>query len=754
MRVLHNAVMTHLKSFQRRVFAIFLLACMSINTLSAQPIISPLSTPLSSPLSSTNARPKVALVLSGGGARGLAHIGVLKVLEELQIPVDLVVGTSMGAVIGGAYAAGHSLSELEALANKTAWSDLLLYRAPREELLYRRRQEDHRVPSRIDMGLDKNGLVAPASTLGSTALEVMLRQVSARVSQVPNTSLLPVPFRAIATDLLTGEMQVLDGPSLFHVMRASMAVPGVFAPLEVEGKVLVDGGLVRNLPVDIARQLGAEIIIAVNVGTPLLQRDEVKSAIGVAQQMINILTEQNVRTSIGELRERDILITPDLAGIGFLDFSKPADAVARGELAARKLAESLQRYGKAPDFAAWLEKRTRTSGDAPTFEVGNVVIAGETRANKELLASRFGLKSGDKAEPAALEAGLTRVIGVGEFDRVNLTVVGSGAKRDIVLMPVESALAGNRVRLGLRLESDLRDTNSFSVMAQHTMPWVTSTGGEWNNFVQVGAKARLESEFYLPLSAGSRWFVAPSVAYEASQFDAYNAAQQRTARVGYSTAYAGIYGGYRLANLGEIRVGFGNFRFGAKPLIPEGGSASAVSGAGVSLELNIDTLDSATFPTSGYFVNLSATELRSAVAPVRTSELLAQKAWRLDNWALQAHAEFSRTTFGSAPNSLGGFLRLSGTPTQSLSGARTVLLRGVAARSIGQMPTGLGGAIRLGLSLEAGGASGSTQRLALSNFERAVTGFIAIDTRLGPIFVGAGHTFGRGSGVYVFLGRP
>ncbi|MBU6438046.1 MAG: patatin-like phospholipase family protein, partial [Betaproteobacteria bacterium] len=471
-------------------------------------------------------------------ARGLAHVGVLKVLQDLHVPVDMVVGTSMGAVVGGAFAAGHSLDGLEKLALHTPWPELLRDRPPREELAYRRRQEDLQLPSRIDFGLDSTGLRGPSSTLGSFALEQVLREVSNRVSQVSDTDRMPLPFRAVATDLANGEARVMHGPSLFDVMRASMSVPGAFTPIEVQGHLLADGGLVRNLPVDVARAMGADVIIAVNVGTPLLPRDQVVGALGVAQQMFNILTEQNVQASLRQLTPRDVLITPDLTGIGFLDFSRPALAIERGEQAARALAPQLQALAEpAAQYAQWNLRRTQPRFDDAAFQLSKLEIDGKLRADKAALAREFGLKPGDMVRPQDIETGITRLLGLGDYDRVEVHTVGSGAARELVVLPIESPLATNRLRLGLRLESDFRDTNTFSVLLQHTLPWVNRRGGEWRNFVQIGQLRRFETEFYQPLSNSSHWFVAPSLRYQASSRDLYSG-RTRVARLGYSIASA------------------------------------------------------------------------------------------------------------------------------------------------------------------------------------------------------------------------
>src|SRR4051812_5467175 len=291
--------------------------------------------------SSGTARPRIALVRSGGGARGFAHIGVLRVLRELHVPVDIVVGTSMGSVIGGAFAAGASVGELEQMARDTDWDSVIADRPARDDLAFRRREEDILLPSRIEFGVNRNGVTLPPAAAGNAALELALHRVLPPGTRDKPVSQLALPFRSVASDLVTGTLVELVDTPLFLTMRASLAVPGVFAPVRVNHRLVVDGGLVRNLPVDMARAMGADIVIAVNVGTPLAPEKDLRSAIGVAQQMLQILTEQNVQRSIRELQPQDILVAPDLNGVSFLDFKNYETAMRAGEQAARALATRL-----------------------------------------------------------------------------------------------------------------------------------------------------------------------------------------------------------------------------------------------------------------------------------------------------------------------------------------------------------------------------------------------------------------------------
>ena len=256
------------------------------------------------------ARPRICLVLSGGGARGAAHVGVVKILEQMRVPVDCVVGTSMGAIVGAAYASGSTLPEMEDLLGTLSTRLLFKELPPREERSIHQKLDDARNLS-PELGLGSEGLLLPKGLVSGVQLESVLR----RLSKAPGFHRfddLPIPYRAVATDLTTGKPVVLSQGELASAMRASMSVPGVVDPVRLEGRLLVDGGLTNNLPVDVARAMGADVVIAVNLGTPLLRAEQLNSIVGVTGQMINILTEQNVQASLASLRPGDILILPQL----------------------------------------------------------------------------------------------------------------------------------------------------------------------------------------------------------------------------------------------------------------------------------------------------------------------------------------------------------------------------------------------------------------------------------------------------------
>jgi NTE family protein len=704
-------------------------------------------------------RPKIGLVLSGGGARGLAHIGVLRVLEEMQVPVDLIVGTSMGAVVGGAYASGRSVDELEALVKSAAWNAILADRPARDRLSIRRREDDERLPSRIEFGFNlQRGAMLPGGAAGNGQLEATLSSLLPAAMAEEPLRKLPIPFRAVATDLLSGAMLDQADTPLFLALRASMAVPGVFAPLRVNGRPLVDGGLVRNLPVDIARQLGADIIIAVNVGTPLLEDREITSAVMVANQMLQILTEQNVQRSLRELRPQDIIIDPDLPGMGFMDFYRADEAMATGRRAALAAGARLEALAAPADQAAIQSRRLAPPESAlPALPLAELTISGTRRLNAEALKAELALPPGTPVGRNELNRAVEQLEGTGDFERIETEIDDRDGRRSVEFRLTEADWAASRVRLGLELYSNFADANSYSLVAMHVANWLNRWGAELRSVARIGSTRGLNTEFYQPLGPGSRWFASAKLGYEAGNNDVFNQGQ-RALRLSSSLTSAQLELGHRVAGLGDLRFGVGRLRASDEvvlPVLPENGRRSQTYGQQY-LELHTDTLDSLAFPSRGQWTTARIEWLHPrGEDSVINAWLLGLSAFRLGEWAGQLYGEFAHAERGQA-RSLGGYLRLSGTPDGSLVGENMVLARVVMARRIGEMPVGLGGAVRIGFSLEAGavgaGAGLKFSNVPRSGWKQAISGFLSVDTRFGPFYLALGTTRQGETAAYLLLG--
>ncbi|WP_229262093.1 patatin-like phospholipase family protein [Duganella guangzhouensis] len=710
------------------------------------------------PDASIKPRPKIALVLSGGGARGFAHIGVLRALQELRVPVDFVVGTSMGSVVGGAYAAGTSVDQLEQLVRRTDWNAVVADRPPRDELFYRRREEDLLLPSRIEFGVHSDGVSLPPAAAGNEALELALTSVLPAGARDKPANLLQLPFRSVASDLVTGELVELSDAPLFLAMRASLAVPGVFAPVRVNERLLVDGGLVRNLPVDVAREMGADIIIAVNVGTPLAPEKELVSAVSVAQQMLQILTEQNVQRSLRELRPNDVLLQPNLGGIGFLDFGRYDRAMKEGEAAVRAMSDKLVKLAlPEAQYAAYETKRLSAPVSIDqSVQLAKLEVAPSGRINPKELEVQTGLKVGQMVTSEEANRAGNLLFGRGDLARVETEVRDDQNGRSVLIKPTEADWAHSRLRVGLELSSDFSDNNAFELKVMHVLSSLNDWGAELRTIGYVGTERLLGTQWWQPLGAGSQWYVAPSLEYGSGANDIFSSSGFRQSRYAYNYSAATMAVGRQFGRWGDLRYSVERQNANSHPSIPEDLTKSYTSQTLQTLSFNIDTLDTIAFPTRGTLFSLEwqrALHKPGETAPVPAKQQIkGMEAFHTGRWAGHVYAEWARSEGGATDNNLGGFLRLSGTTPDSIVGSRTVLGRVVMARSIGAMPAALGGDVRLGFSLEAGGAYSPSDPLRWGKLKNAASGFVAVDTRFGPLYFGAGTTKAGNSSAYLFLG--
>ena len=706
----------------------------------------------------TPARPRIGLVLSGGGARGFAHIGVLKVLHELNVPVDAITATSMGSIIGGSYASGRTPAYLEKLVDETDWDTMFAARPPRADLPFRRKEDDYKNLFSFEFGLSRDGPSLPRGIVSTQNLFLMLQSIGAPVDNITDLARLPIPFAAVATNLATGQLTILQKDvSLSTAMRASMSVPGAFAPIDVQGQPLVDGGLVRNLPIDIARRMGVDMIIAINVGTPLLARDKLDTVLAVGEQMINILTEQNVQRSLGELRAGDILITPDLAKYSAADFTKGKEIIRAGEEAARAVAEVLKKHsiGKA-EYAQFEQKRTGTVAAVPPVTIAEVEVQGLRTVNPEAVRAELDIPTDRPVTTEQIAQAAQRVFATSDFETVNYALVDSDARRRLIITPYEKSWGYNSLRLGGSIQTDFDSINTFDLLAAHTWRWLNPWGAEWRNEVQIGDDQRLLSEWYQPLAPGSRWFLLPRLSLQRSLTDVFFE-EARISRLRNTIKAAELQFGRSLPSLGSVRLGVGRYDFRTTtqvgiPLFDE----QAFTANGANIGFNLDTLDTVNYPRHGYFATGQAVFLDD-VEGSRIRDRLTQfefiVPFTIGRYTISASARAGESTLFGAFQ-LGGLFNLSGTPVGQVSGSKFAMLRLLGYRNISDAFGDLSTPVYVGFSLEAGAAVETDANLNWDRAHKAGSLYVGTDSVLGPLYFALGRTHGGSSAVYLFWGRP
>jgi NTE family protein len=440
-----------------------------------------------------------------------------------------------------------------------------------------------------------------------------------------------------------------------------------------------------------------------------------------------------------------------------MDFGRSERAIAAGERAARELAPRLLALALAPQAYAALERsRERAPVDREQARaIDRLDVVPTAHASREALAERLGLHEGDVATVAQIHQAAARLQASGEFERAEVELNDVEGRRLLRIAPVEAPWARSRLRLGLELNSDFSDDHQFTVSALHVLAWLNSWGAELRTLARVGSQRLLAVEWWQPLAPGSAWYLAPSLQYSASSLDVYEQGQ-RTLRVGYDFATASLTFGRQLSNWGDVQFGVERRVGDARSLVVLDGSrvTDSLAESVTYAQFQADTLDALVLPSRGALLQLRFE--RSVAVAQRdgraSATALGLQAFRLDEWAGHFYGEWSRSRSGLAPLSLGGFLRLSGTPRASVGGRAIVLGRLVMAKRIGEMPAGLGGAVRAGFSLELGRGYDPDLSSGVVELRKAGSGFISVDTRFGPAFLAAGATRGVGGALYLFLG--
>ncbi len=369
---------------------------------------------ISFPLKTTTRRPRIGLALSGGGARGLAQIGILKVLERENIPIDFIAGTSMGGILGGLYAAGYSAEELERITKDVDWNDLLTDTPPRLSLLLSQREEKE--GSLFQFRLDGFKPYIPTALTSGQKLTNLFTNLTMRANltskwfQKPYSSFdnLKIPFRAVTTDLVTGERVVLDSGDLAQALKATMAIPLAFSPVETGNRLLVDGGLVDPIPVDVTKEIGADVVIAVNTVSSLLPADKIKTPLDVANQATNIMS---LRRQKEELDKADFVITPDLSEFSSTDFDQTAELIALGETTAESLMVDIERV-------ILESKIRRLKHNSPEFKVCELDFKGNQKIETDFILKLTKIRPESTVTIDQIKSDLEKIYACGYFGDV------------------------------------------------------------------------------------------------------------------------------------------------------------------------------------------------------------------------------------------------------------------------------------------------------------------------------------------------
>lgn len=703
--------------------------------------------------------PGVVLVLSGGGARGAAHIGVLEVMEELQVPVDMVIGTSMGSVVGGLYAAGWTPEQLEGVITTVDWIGVFSDAVPHRDKSFRRKQDDADFLVRGSIRFADGRPYLPLGALQGRRIELLLGSLELQTARIRDFDRLPIPFRAVAADLGTSEAVVLDHGDLATAIRASMSIPGAFAPVKMDGRLLVDGGVAANLPVRVARELGAQRIIAIDISSPLRPDAEAHSLFSVMRRMTAFLTSGNVAVDRAAIGPQDLLITPPLGEFSFADFPHMKQAIEIGRQAARARAADLERF--AVDDATWRAWRaTHRRVTSRNLRIDRLEIHNASAVDDDILRARLAHHVGTSLDVARLDRDIMDLHGLELFGRVGADVVEMDDERVLVVDVGPPPYGRHSVRLGLGLKDDFETSSEYTLTVRHRELPVNRRGGEWLNVLQIGETQALRSELYQPLGDRLAWFVSPAAEYRRENWNLWVDGKPVT-QLWLRSVGGGLDLGRTLSNWGEIRVGGYWYdrqvqeRVGFPGLFEFEGID-----AGARAQLSIRTLDSPVFPQSGTKLVLEAGRSLTAFgSDVGFTEyrLAVDQAWTFGRVTLVPGLEGYRSTgdnetlFAVAP--LGGQWRLSGYGDRELLGQRLVLGRVVSYGELfGADLAGIRTRVYAGLSVEAGNAWFVEDDHDLGDLIVSGSVFLAADTILGPMYFGYGLADGGRDRWYLNIG--
>ena len=682
-------------------------------------------------------RPRIGLALEGGGAMGLAHIGVLKWFEEHHIPVDYVAGTSMGGLVGGFYATGMNPDEMKTLIEGLDWRKILRDRTPYEDLSFRRKEDQQAYPNSLIFGL-RGGLSLPAGLNAGHQIGLLIDRVTLPYGNVPSFDDLPVPFRCVATDLVSRKPHVFKDGSLAAALRSTISIPGAFSPVRDGKAVFVDGGLLNNLPTDVVRQMGAEIVIAVHLEVGPIESKDIQSVFNVLNNSVRVVIEEN---ELRSMAQADALVSVNLAEYNTLDYAKNQQIMQRGYDAAKQRGRLLEAFAlDEPEWQAYLqarEERKRKDTPVPQF----VKVEGTTEHEAIDVARYVKRFQGKPVEPQKLDEVLTRLTGVGRYDSAGYRITQQDGQPGLLIHVVEKNYAPPMFQTAFEVDGSQAGNVDYTAGARFTFMDVAGFRSEWRTDLLLGNTYGIQMELYRPFRAESPWFFAPHAGASDTTFQIY---AKNDPLADYRIYRINVGGdlGYSFGRFSELRVGYevgslnNKLRLGT-PQIPsvEGRIGQArlryildltddpvIPRRGFRAESNLRWFDrspgaSGSFPSTdlklGYFQPIT-----------RPASLFVEG---------EGGTTFGVTSTGIPQFFLGGPERLSAYGQNEFQGNQYYLLRAGYMHDLLTLPPFVGKKVYVVGSYEIGKMYAVTKGSDLP--DDVTAGFLA-QTALGPFFIG------------------
>ncbi len=705
-------------------------------------------------------RPRVGLVLAGGGAKGGAHIGVLKVLEELKVPVDCVAGTSVGALVGGGYAAGLTPADMEDFILAIDWQAVVGGAGERDLEPIEQKQEGVIYSNRIEAGIQDRRVRMESGLVNANDIENLLRQYVAAARRQPDFDRLPIPFRAVATDMVTGEMAVLERGDLATALRASMAIPGAFAPVIIGEQILADGGMVRNIPVDVARNLCADVVIVVNLVEDPPDPSELRSAAQLLSRSTDVMFAVNEQVQLDSLDDDDIRIDVAVGDIGTVDFERVAEAVPLGEEAARRLTGRLAALAVPPaEYAAW---RARVTAEQDVqVRVAEVVYEGLRRVNEDYLRYYSTVRPGDVVDTEVLSREARAMGALHDIDSVGYRLEGDPSATRLVWMPQEKTIGPDYLRFDFGAYGTVDGDWAFALYAEHRRTWMNSRGAQWRNELILGRDAGARTTLYLPFDVPQRYFAQPEL-FAGMSDEALYRGNDRVARYRFGELGGDIDLGVNLSRYFQARLGY---RFARRNVDvdtgPEVFPEEERNDAGLAFRAVYDSRDTRFSPTEGLAVALEYVSSDDALG--------GDRDWERAELGVGLNVPlFGRDVLwvtGAAGSALGSALPFDrafafGGPS-SFPGLELGQIRGNDYWTVGtsylwqirELISLRGDALYLGTRLQAGRINDRIDGSADNDIYGASV-FVAGRTLVGPLSLGVGRASTDSWSMWLSVGRP
>jgi len=720
-------------------------------------------------------RPKIGLALSGGGAKGAAHLGVIKYLEKNNIPIDYIAGTSMGSFIGGMYAMGRSSAQIEVMLAEYDWSQGYNDDVPRDALSVREKQRQDSFQLQTNIGFDGTSVEYPSGFVQGQGMGKLLRLSTNSLPYVRHFDLLPIPYRAVATNIETMSEVVLERGDLSKVMQASMSIPGALTPVFIEGQYLVDGGMVNNLPISVLQDMGADIIIAVDIGSQLYREEEITSAFLIFDQLSSSMTRTSANEQILKLSEQDILLSPEIDGIGTADFDLMLDAVDRGEKSAQSASAKLMGLSLSDDDYALYQQQKAVKkqqlAQIDIIQINDIDITTDTRLSPKVIENKLNLKRGDKITVAELETQIDVLYALNLFQKVDYSITEKEGVHDLHINVVEKSWGPGYVDFKFNIQESTTSDDRQQIGLQYILTDLNRLGAEWRSELVYGTDSNISTEFYSPIDYNQNFFFKSGIRLEDYESKLYlssiNDPELKPVNSSFeyfvvTTEQINVYAELGIIPFDWAQIAVGSYYQTGNADIEGSSINTNFDSQGWYLQTRLDSFDNISFPTKGFKLDSDIYIDTSDYFNSSENNVFFSLDWRNAMSFNRSNFEFkaSMASYDGPPISptfevgLGGFQNLSGYGINEITGNYKGLVALIYRHRL--LDNNFGAfsfPLYLGASIERGNVWNDKDDISFDSTISAGSVFIALDTGIGPVMLSYGYAEGGHASGYLFIGN-